>query len=179
MDKPKDTEDKESWYEFGEDKELEFLKKIAPQIGMEIKMNPEKKKDSSAIDFVSGSRYVDLKKQETPFFKSGIKYGLDPQYCVTFNTNDYHSYVNNYDSNKVEVIFWVDWKILKKFNVSVVPMHGVWIVSVEEIKKWVENNSLNIVNYQRRQFDTRGNARSSYLLNLKNMRLLASFNGPS
>ncbi len=68
MTKPEDTEDKESWYNFGETQEIEFLDNIAPRLKMDIKINPEKEEDAWAIDFVMGKRLVDLKKQETPFF---------------------------------------------------------------------------------------------------------------
>lgn len=178
MTKPKDTEDKKSWYKFGEKQEIEFLENIVPRLKMDIKLNPEKEEDPGAIDLVMGKRLGDLKKQETPFFKSEKLYGVNPQYCVTFNTIDYRSYTNKYDPSDVDIIFWVDWKKLNMFNITLKSMHGVWLINVAEIQKWVEKEKLPVVRYKRRISDTRGNAQTSYLLDLQEMKLLAAFEGP-
>ena len=178
MKKPEDTEDKESWYKFGEKQEIEFLENIVPHLKMDIKLNPEKEADAGAIDFVVGGKRVDLKKQETPFFKSKKLYGLDPQYCVTFNTNDYRSYIKKYAPKNTDIIFWVDWKVLEMFGINIKQMHGVWLINLEKIQEWVKSNKLSVVRYKRRIYDRRGNAPTSYLLNLLDMKLLVCFKGP-
>ena len=64
------TEDRAQWYEWGEDAEADFVEKIVPQLGLDIRKNPEKERCSWAIDLFdyTNDRPADLKVQNTPFF---------------------------------------------------------------------------------------------------------------
>jgi hypothetical protein len=175
MVKPEDTEEKREWHKYGEAQEIEFLENIAPKLSADIKLNPEKKKDPSAIDLIMNGRLCDLKKQETPFFKAGKYYDIDPQYCVTFNTKDYWNYTTHHSPKDVDILFWVNWQKLEMFGIPVQKMHGVWFVNMSKIKEWVDNDELPTNDYIRRVHDLKGNAKTSYLMDLRKMKLLALF----
>ena len=90
--KPEDTENKEPWLAFGEQREDTFIKEVAPRLGLSARKNPEKETDPTAIDLIVDGKPTDLKTQETPFFTAEKKYDLPPQYVVTFNESDYYRY---------------------------------------------------------------------------------------
>ena len=173
--KPEDTENKEPWLAFGEQREDTFIKEVAPRLGLSARKNPEKETDPTAIDLIVDGKPTDLKTQETPFFTAEKKYDLPPQYVVTFNENDYYRYK---EKNSLDVIFWVRWhETVKGWGASVEPMEGVWRVSFEHIEADIDEREVPLHQYKRRKGDLK-NANASYLLNLRTMDCLARFTGP-
>ena len=164
------TEDRNQWYEWGENEELDFVNKVAPKIGVDLILNPAKDNVPWEIDLFdkTNNRYADLKTQNTPFFTclkytyAGKKY--DPTYTVTFNKKDYENYrVSHPDC---DIYFWVNWIQLKYKNIVVEPVHGVWVARFEKMKEAIENRKVQLHSYQNRQNDDH-NARESYLFYLK------------
>jgi len=168
------TEDKHLWVLRGEELERAFISKLAPRIGLEVCRNPEKEKDPYAPDMLidKDRKPADLKCQRTPFFSIRKLYpymNFDPTYTVTFNVNDYERYSRDYPT--IHIVFWVKWlKLEERISgevYKVEPIHGVWRCTLSDISVMVQN--LQPHRYLRRKGDTRGNARASFPLDLRQM----------
>lgn len=169
------TEDKEWWVrEYGEEYEKYFVENIAARLKIPIRINPEKATNIYAPDLIKTGRnrsLVDLKCQSTPFFKAEILYGFDPSFTVTFNKKDYDRYKGLYPD--ISVIFWVHWSThrwLDRYGkiYTVQPVSGVWWCKLEDITGQIENEA-PLHEYGRRKHDVYGNAKYSYLLDLRDM----------
>ncbi len=173
--KPTDTENKTPWLELGEQREDVFIKEVAPKLQLEAEQTPRKKDDPTAIDMIVNGAPADLKTQETPFFTSGKTYDLPPQYTVTFNKNDHQRYKTK---ENVELYFWVRWRDeTEGYGVEVDEMEGVWKIDHSTVTRWIAEGDTPLHQYRRRQGDTE-NARSSYLLDLREMEHLGYFVEP-
>lgn len=163
--KPKDTEDRQEWYTHGEDLEHEFLETIAPSLHLPIMLNPKKKTDPTVIDMIYRKKYPsDLKTQNTPFFTSR-KYGVPPQYAVTFNKKDYERYKKLYPF--AVIFFWIYWTTLEWNGNKVKPMNVVYKVPFWKIVRDIESGSVKLHTYERRKSDGRRNALDSYVLDIR------------
>lgn len=78
----------------------------------------------------------------------------------------------------IDIYFWVDWVAIRYFrksyhpnfqdtNIRVNPMTGVWKISYKKLDQLIKNAYLH--NYQQRKNDYKGNAKSSYLINLNDL----------
>lgn len=160
------TEDRSLWYSLGENKEIEFVSKLVPSLGVHLIINPDKAHDPTVIDLwdMTNNRPADLKVQTTPFFTSdkyfykGKKY--IPQYTVTFNKKDYEKYKLEYPN--CDVYFWVNWQQLSYREKSVAPLNGVWRASFSKMIEYIENGTVVLHEYMYRKNDNH-NAKDSYL----------------
>lgn len=165
-EKPKDNEARMKWYQYGEDLEKLFISTVAPSLHLPIIINPKKKKDPTVIDMTYLGKFpADLKTQNTPFFTAN-KYGVPPQFAVTFNHKDYTRYKKLYPF--AIIFFWIEWKQLSWKGKNVKPMHGLWKVPFWKIVRDIENGSVKLHTYQKRSKDSRPNAKDSYVLDLRN-----------
>ena len=160
-----DTEDKSWWLQHGENLEFDFVTKCQNLLGLEISINPQKKIDKTAPDLVFEGCLADLKTQNTPFFTAS-RYGIDPRFCVTFNRKDYERYASKYP--EINVFFWVDWKQLSYKEFSTTHLAGVYKVSFSELSEMVEAGAPEHT-YLRRINDQAGNAKTSFLLDVRKM----------
>lgn len=161
------TEDKQSWCKEGARLEVEFVKNVAPQIGRNLIVNPEKVYNPCAIDLqdMDKGRYADLKSQNTPFFTaSTIDSRYDPQFTVTFNRKDYLHYSRKYPA--CDIYFCVNWTQTIYQNIKVEPMEGVWAARFQDMRELIENGMIPLHSYKYRRGDT-VNARESYLFDLR------------
>jgi hypothetical protein len=167
-----DTEDKEWWVIHGEELEYKFIRDVAPRIGFYTVRNPEKERDPTAPDLLidEDCKLADLKTQNTPFFRAGELYQIDPRYAVTFNKNDYDRYCNEYPD--IHIVFWVQWqeteRLINGKIYRVEPLTGVWRCTLDEIRRMIRAGS-PLHKYERRRNDDRGNAQESYVLDLRKM----------
>lgn len=169
-----DTEDKVFWVKLGEGKEKYFVGHVAPLIPLEAQINPQKISDEYAPDLLlDGGRIADLKAQNTPFFKAQMLYGIPAQYAVTFNKKDYDRYSRYYPH--IIVVFWVSWEQVSLGGLSVDPMAGVWSCGFSELSRWINTGSVPLHEYKFRKNDTKGNAKSSYVLDLRRLKMLKKF----
>lgn len=163
------TEDRNLWYEWGEDEENDFIKNVVPLMNLDIIINPEKTIKPWAIDLFdkTNNRYADLKTQNTPFFTAGrYKYKgekYNPSFSVTFNKKDFENYLVNHSD--CDIYFWVNWTQLNYKNINVEPVHGVWRASFQKMKEKIENEEVVLHAYLSRVDDDH-NAKDSYVFNL-------------
>ena len=160
-----DTEDKSWWLQHGERLELDFVVKSQKLLGLDVSINPQKSVDRTAPDLMFEGRLADLKTQNTPFFSSS-RYGIDPRYCVTFNRKDFERYATSYP--EIVVFFWVDWKQLSYREYSISHLAGVYKVEFTQLREMVASGAPEHV-YQRRIHDKAGNAKSSFLFDIRKM----------
>ena len=159
---PLSTEDKEVWYKHGEKMENHFVSTVAPSIGLDVIINPQKKTNKYAHDLIlDGTKRADLKHQGTPFFMA-TRYDLNPRNTVSFNRKDYDRYKRLYPD--IFVVFWVEWDKQSRYGVNVDAKNGVWIFSLDELGEQIKHAPLHT--YQKRVKDKRGNAKDSYLIQL-------------
>jgi hypothetical protein len=184
---PRKTEDKAWWVKAGLTREHDFVERVLPGLGIEARMNPAKEHNPFTADLLVQGRLADLKCQRAPFFtakkfRAGTQW-LDPQWTVTFNRNDYERYTERYPN--IEIFFWVDWLPPKKEGVPwsrwnpiedygecVSPLTGVWATTLIAIRRYVDTFGAPLHAYQQRVDDQRGNARESYLFDLRWMNYL-------
>ena len=163
------TEDKELWYEWGANQEVDFVNKIVPLIKIDVRINPQKSTDPAKIDLYdyTNNRYADLKVQNTPFFMSGrylyknVPY--DPAYTVPFNHKDYLNYKQHYPN--CDIYFWVIWKQTSYRDVTVANIRGVWRARFPDMANAIKSKQVVLHEYIHRRNDDH-NAKSSYLFNL-------------
>lgn len=165
---PSDLQNKGDWCMHGEKKERVFVRKYGSVLN--VKINPEKDYNRYAPDLINTStkKYVDLKTQNSPFFQAQSRYSLDPQFTVVFNTKDRQRYQDNYPD--LEIYFWVDWKAVRfeghrGQSISVDPMIGVWHITFSHLNDLCQVAPIH--SYRQRRNDKRGNAKASYLLDLR------------
>jgi hypothetical protein len=181
-----DTEDKNWWCKQGQLFEKEFVNDICPKIGLHVCINPGKLTNPNSPDLVFDSRYADLKVQTTPFFtasryfkKVGGKYfPFDPAYTVTFNRKDYDYYSTAYP--EITIFFWVDWKETSYTSkggtrIDVGPVSGVWSCDFMELVELIKQHEYPLHQYYRRVGDKAGNAKDSYLVDLRDLTELVIF----
>lgn len=170
-----DTEDKNWWTKYGEKLENLFLQNIAPEIGPNAQINPDKNTNRYAPDFIINGSLAELKTQNTPFFTAS-RYGKDPGRTVTFNKKDYIRYLELYP--KLPIYFYVRWDTLNWKDLKVNPLHGVWMTEVKEVTNLITAKKAPLHEYQRRVDDHKGNARDSFLLSLDDLHEVALLPNP-
>lgn len=161
-----DLQDKKTWCKDGEKIEEGFVRTHGQSLG--LKINPEKTTNPYAPDLVdSANKLADLKTQNTPFYKAKRMYSIDPSYAVVFNKKDRERYLNLYP--EIDIYFWVDWLSVRfemgSFTQEVEYISGVWQISFKELNLLLDKAPLHV--YQQRRGDTKGNARSSYVLDIR------------
>ena len=166
-----DTEDKAWWVAHGESMEAPFVALCQQKLGIDAQINPAKSEDPTAPDLLVSGEVADLKVQNTPFFSAG-RYGLDPRFAVTLNRTDVERYTTLYP--RIVIYFWVDWLQLEWRDLAVAPLRGVWRANLAAVTAMIELGAPEH-SYVRRRDDRRGNAKSSYLLDLQELELVALF----
>ncbi len=170
------TENKKFWCEaFGLEVEKDFVTSRLFELGIVGYINPSKRSDKYTHDLFMTLK-CDVKTVRTPFFKSRELYGIDPQYCVTFNHKDGERYFRLYPN--ILVVFDVMWeKENCKREVSgkvyeVEPMRLTAIGFLSDIWRAIQKNGGHSVRYQRRILGDSGNAKSSFLFDVRNLHVL-------
>jgi hypothetical protein len=161
-------QDKTKWCKDGERVEQSFVRIHGEQLNIII--NPEKTTNKYAPDLLNSKSGClgDLKTQNTPFFRASSLFGIDPTYAVVFNLKDRNRYRELYPS--IDIYYWIDW-IAVKFQIgnkvtAVEPLYGVWRVNFKEFDKYLDGAPLH--DYMQRRNDTQGNAKSSYVIDIRN-----------
>ena len=163
-----DTEDKRWWVDYGKALEHKFVDLCVNMLGIDACINPAKQEDKLAPDLVVNGRVADLKTQHTPFFLAQKFAGIPPTYAVTFNRIDYIRYNKLYPD--IDIYFWIDWKVKEmsiRGTVHTVDDHnGIYLLPFVEVSKLIDNGAYEH-GYAKRIYDTKGNAKSSYVLDIR------------
>lgn len=174
-----DTEDKNYWVKKYEKKEVLFCTEVCPMLHLSGAINPEKEKDPTRPDIVVNGRLGDLKYQSTPFYSAGYNYGYDPQYTVTFNVKDYNNYSAHYPD--IDLYYWVDYPEAKKQyrgrEITINRLEGIFFINFQDLVRSIDEKKSPVHAYQRRVHDQQGNAKGSYLLDIRYFKCLSLFRG--
>lgn len=163
-----DLQDKTVWCKSGFKTEEVFISMYGKELGLAI--NPQKVYDPFAPDLIelASETLGDLKVQNTPFFKSKEKFGIDPRYAVVFNHKDRVRYLNKYP--KINIYYWIDWVAvgfeMGSVKIKIEPLKGIWKISMANLERLLSESQLH--EYQQRVNDIKGNARDSYVLDIRN-----------
>lgn len=161
-------QDKTVWCKTGAKTEEVFVDIYGKELG--VKINPDKTSNPYAPDLVTIENNLlgDLKTQNTPFFKAKSLYGIPPRFAVVFNQKDVVRYSEKYP--EITIYFWVEWIPIKfvmgSFINEIEPLKGVWKISFKSLQSIIKNAPLH--SYQQRKYDTKGNAKGSYVLDIRN-----------
>ena len=128
-------------------------------------MNPDKETNPYVPDLIVNEKLADLKTQTTPFFTSK-RYNFNPNYTVTFNKKDFNRYNKLYSN--IDIYFWVNWKDINWNGLSVNSLHGIFFSSFNNLKKIINKNKVEHF-YKKRVNDVIGNAKSSYLIDVRKL----------
>lgn len=162
-----DLQDKSRWCHDGESMEQSFVRRF-PELGFRI--NPEKDTNPYAPDLinVTSKNRADLKGQHSPFFKAGDLYGVEPTYAVVFNLKDKQRYEKHYP--EIDIVYYVDWLPIKAdiygkiYHVE--PLKAVYITPFEKLNQLLNQSPLH--SYQQRRHDNKGNAKESFVIDIRN-----------
>lgn len=170
---PTDTEDKIAWCRDAEGDEKAFAVGRLFTLGLGGYINVAKRSDPFTHDLFINFP-ADLKSVRTPLFKSRELYGIDPQYAVTFNVKDAQRYAKLYPN--IVVVFDVNWSVTSMEiggrEYSVEPMHATYAGFLEDIRAAVVAAGSKTHSYQRRVDDTKGNAKASYVFDVRRLHKL-------
>jgi len=167
----RDTEDKLAWCEEAHEDERQFVDQRLPELGIRGVVNPDKLVDRYTFD-LKMILQSDLKSVRTPLFKAHELYGIDPQYAVTFNIKDALRYRQRYPN--ILVIFDVWWQTLEWTDrqgvvYKVAPMRATHCGFLDDIRRAVKKSGNQVLTYQRRAGDTAGNAKDSYVFDVRDL----------
>lgn len=154
------NEDRNPWYKLGNDYERQFCDTVAPSIGLEAVINPEKANNPKVPDLIVNGWLSELKVRTSPFYTAREKFGIDPQYCFMINCKDLDYYNRCYPD--LLIYFWVKYAnscvTLGNRVYSIQSMNGIWCASVREINKATNRGIFGKLSW--------GSGRDSYALNL-------------
>lgn len=163
-----DTENKQAWCSNAEADERAFAVNRLFDLGLAGGVNVGKRTNKYTHDlFVNFP--ADLKSVRTPLFKAKEHFGIDPQYAVTFNLKDQQRYSELYPN--IVVIFDVNWSTTVKeiggqvYRVE--PMHETFAGFLRDIHNAVVAADWQQIIYSRRVDDTAGNAKSSWVFDVR------------
>jgi hypothetical protein len=187
-------EDKLAYCKESETTEAFFIDMMNRHSQLTIMKNPEKDKTEKGIYaadlWVPGWGLCDLKAQQTPFFTSRKKSGIEPNKAVTFNQKDVQRYSEIYEN--IGIFFWVNWvnNTDERFG-TVNYRWGVYFIRLHEIREIIASNiSKNHVYLNRKEEDDKhflaqkamnrqGNAKDSWFLSIDWMEpVIASHDNP-
>lgn len=157
------TEDRDWWYMHGINLEESFVKICNQRLDVDAKINPAKASDKMVPDLIVDGKLSDLKTQNTPFF-TATRYGLDPQYTYTFNRKDYLRYKKLYP--EIDIYVWIDWRQTEGFGAKVDYLGGFFRLPFSGVVKLIEAGAQEH-HYQHRQDPNDCNAKSSFLLDIR------------
>ena len=166
-----DTEDKTWWIGWGNQKEQDFLSLCAREgilPGIAASSGPR-----FYPEYTYQSRYLDLKTVETPFFLAQKHYGVDSNFAVSLNKPDVLDCTYKYP--KCQLVFWIQWASEIKYGVEVETRHEIRFLPYERMRELVSHAPVHV--YQKRIDDNKGNAKESYILDLRDMEL--TWRGPT
>lgn len=168
------TEDKIAWCQAAEDDERDFVINRLPQIGLTGNINPAKATDRYTHD-IHITLPADLKSVRTPLFKAQELYGIDPQYAVTFNDKDGQRYAKLYPN--LLIVFDVQWTTTSMeiggTRYTVQPMHATHAGFLADIRQAIVKDGNNRHHYSRRRNDQSGNAKESWVFDIRHLKQLA------
>lgn len=171
-----DLNDKQAWCDqYGDKVESEFCVNRLFGLGVSGYMNPEKLTNKYAHDLFAIFK-ADLKTVRTPFFMAKEKYGIDPQYAVTFNLKDEIRYKRLYPN--IIVVFDVLWdrmnckKVIAGREYEVKPMHKTYVGFLQDIRNAITACGKQTVEYKGRIEDEAGNAKVSYVFDVRKLQVL-------
>lgn len=167
------TEDKKAWCSAAEAQERAFAVNRLFDLGLSGAVNVEKRADPFTHDlFVNFP--ADLKSVSTPLFKAQELYGIDPQYAVTFNIKDGKRYAEKYPN--IIVIFDINWAETEKemsgqmYRVN--KMHETYAGFLDDIRRAIRLDGNKQIEYSRRVDDTNGNAKASWVFDVRRLHKL-------
>lgn len=172
-------EDKLAWCTLGQNYEEEFVDKIAPLLGLNIKINPEKAYNKYANDLIfcksTGETFKAELKRQNSIYTAPPGSNLDSNYLFTFNQKDYLRYKSFYP--ELILFFWVNRvdqlskTIFGQYHLTE-PIVGVWAASFKQVARQIESGQLYTQTYAARVNDTGTNAKISYVLDLRRFKCL-------
>jgi len=173
------TEDKDWWLKEGETREREFLELCAAQnILKGIVPNPERTANRKHLpEYFYRGALLDLKDHRIPFFEAQRVRDIPPRYALTLDEQDVIDIETKYPTCRF--VFYVNWMAVKYQKIMldetngetilreivIQPLHGIWGMTPARMRELIAGE--NTHEYLRRKDDRRGNAKTSYGIDLR------------
>lgn len=151
-----DTEKKQEWCEIGAEFERDFVagNKIN---GWAVAINPDKQSNPYGHDWTMVVP-ADLKTVSTAWRKSQELFGIPPDYAVSVNVKDFR----RYSKKCPNVLIVID----ARFSVE---SSGKYLLTLPRAQWLIENGFAKRHEYMGRVYDTKGNAKESYVFDLRHL----------
>lgn len=149
---PANTEDKLAWCNYGAQMERQFVADLFGS-GVGVVMNPDKRTNPYTNDLL-GLFQADLKSISTPF-RTADRYGFDPQFAITINEKDIDRYTASYPN------------IILFLHIRYPEYSGIRIATIYRLNKFIQSGKAKKHQYLHRANDTAGNAKASYIFDLR------------
>jgi hypothetical protein len=176
------TEDKDWWLKEGEIREREFLQLCAEKnILKGISINPERTgtRNKALPEFFYQGALLDLKDHRTPFFEAQRVRDIPPRYALTLDEQDVIDIETKYPACRF--VFYVNWIAVKYQKIvldekgcetilreiAIQPLHGIWGMTPARMRELVTDKTIH--EYLRRKDDRRGNAKTSFGVDLRRL----------
>jgi hypothetical protein len=152
----RDSEDKEWWCAEGVRLENKFLREVSVR-GWDIEVAPDKANNPYHHDFQI-TVPSDLKSISTPFNTSEQKYGIPTEYAITINEKDFVRYAEKYPN----IIILLDVKFPQSER-------RLFSITLPRARKLIQDNKAFRHAYIHRVDDVDGNAKASYVFDVRDL----------
>ena len=151
-----DNQDKLAWCREGEKLEREFVAS-APIQGWGVAMNPAKQSDPYTHDHIA-TVPMDLKTMDTQWRRSQQLFGIPPNYAVSINQKDFKRYSEKYPN--IFIVLNVKW------------LDAMYMLTVERARILIREGKAKSHEYLDRKNDMQGNAKISYIFDVRDLDIL-------
>ncbi len=155
---PKNNENKKEWCTYGEQLELDFIKNNKFK-HTALCINPEKDTDKFTFDMRINFP-CDLKSITTPWKLSKELFGIPSDYAVSINQKDLRRYMKLYPN--ICIIFDVKYPNYKCIHFGF----------ISDFITMMGDETLHRHEYKNRKTDTQGNAKVSYIFDIRRLATL-------
>ena len=155
---PLNTENKLEWCALGEELENKFVKQV-DVVGWDVSINPEKSENKYVHDMVA-TIPVDLKSMPTPWKLSQSMFGIPPEYAISINKKDIDRYARLYPN--IIILCDVLWT------------GKIYSLTIPRALRLIRAGKVGYHQYKKRINDTDGNAKDSYIFDLRHLDELVS-----
>lgn len=148
-----DYNDKQAWCEDGRRLEDKFVEERRFN-DVEVRMNPAKEQDIFTYD-MRIDMPCDLKTLTTPWIYSERMFGIPPTYAISINRKDLRRYYSLYPN--IIIILDVQYPNYRATH---------W-TDLNRLERMVRSGKVQLHKYQTRVDDTQGNAKDSYIFDVR------------
>lgn len=170
--RPTSANDREGWWEFGIQKEQEFVDRVAPGLGLRAEINPERLTNLKSFDLLVNGQPADLKYSDTTFEIAENLFGVRGDHLVALNKTDFGSYFHRYPN--LTLYYWIQRPRVYRYKdnandlLHIPSLFGVWCISIKKVSELVQAGMHYEYSYKNRIGKDEKNKKISFFFDLYN-----------